>query len=135
MTEQTIYTFAWQKYIRDYEDLQKAGINSRESAYEHYIISGKFEDRKAMFYDINVFDWEEYVNKYSDLQKAGIDTKEKAYTHWISNGLIEGRQSFFLDTNKYQQLYKDLQDKTSPIELFTHYIVSGKKEMRLFPYY
>jgi hypothetical protein len=37
--------FDWQTYIRNYEDLQNAGINTRKKAWHHWINHGKLEGR------------------------------------------------------------------------------------------
>ena len=38
-------TFNWQTYINNYEDLQKAGINTKKKAWQHWINHGKSEGR------------------------------------------------------------------------------------------
>ena len=37
--------FDWQTYVSNYKDLQKAGINTKEKAYCHWIVYGKKEGR------------------------------------------------------------------------------------------
>lgn len=76
-------------------DLQKEGVNTRDSAYNHLITYGIREGRNFIPFRANKeydpFDWKYYVNKYIDLQKAGINTKGKAFLHWIKFGKKEGR--------------------------------------------
>ena len=44
----TINNFDWETYIRNYEDLRKAGIITRDKAWKHWIEYGKSEGRKHM---------------------------------------------------------------------------------------
>lgn len=111
--------FDWKIYIANYEDLQKAGICTKEKAYQHWIKYGKKEGRT--FKDINnndKFNWTSYIDNYEDLQKAGINTKEKAYQHWMNYGIKEGRTYImniyrFADSPIFQDyiLHNDLQDR------------------------
>lgn len=41
------YNFNWQSYVNRYGDLQKAGINTEEKAFHHYIVNGINEGRKS----------------------------------------------------------------------------------------
>lgn len=42
-------TFNWLDYITTYEDLRKAGINTKQKAYQHWLVFGKKEGRRAYF--------------------------------------------------------------------------------------
>ncbi|AYV83507.1 MAG: FkbM family methyltransferase [Hyperionvirus sp.] len=55
-------TFDWITYVSKYEDLKKAGINTKEKAWNHWIVHGSKEGRK--FYNI--------VNKDNDPDKLNI---------------------------------------------------------------
>ena len=89
------YNFDWINYINNYEDLRNAGINTYESALEHYNTYGRNEGR--IYEDINFnminnnFDWETYINNYEDLRIADINTEEKAFEHFINFGKSECR--------------------------------------------
>jgi GR25 family glycosyltransferase involved in LPS biosynthesis len=94
--------FDWKYYVNSHDDLQKAGINTHEKAYSHWIAYGKKENRKCCSGNMDVrvqniksaraFDWRYYVNTYDDLRKAGINTYEKAYDHWVVHGKKENRK-------------------------------------------
>jgi hypothetical protein len=114
-TEQII--FNWQGYISKYPDLQKAGIKTREQAWNHWINLGKKENRSFEEPKEELeteFDWEMYVTNYPDLQRAGITTEEKARNHWIRFGKAEKRTDRNLleefDWNAYLDKYPDLEE-------------------------
>ena len=89
--------FDWNIYINNYEDLQKAEINTKEKAWEHWVLYGKFEGRTCE--NLNNFDWKTYINNYEDLQKAEINTREKTCKHWVMYGKFEGRTCENLNKN------------------------------------
>ncbi|AYV83504.1 MAG: glycosyltransferase [Hyperionvirus sp.] len=93
MTE--LETFDWKFYLDRYEDLRKAGINTRYKAFRHWNNFGRKEGRISKISD--GFDWIRYINNYEDLRKAGITTREKAFSHWITYGQKEGRNYFHLN--------------------------------------
>ena len=41
--------FDWEFYVREYPDLIKAGINTREKAWKHYLTHGKKEGRRINY--------------------------------------------------------------------------------------
>jgi hypothetical protein len=92
-----INNFDWKTYVNNYKDLQEKKIDTREKAYEHWILHGELEGRtykKNIEKDcltINNFDWETYVNNYEDLQEKKINTREKAWNHWILYGKEQKR--------------------------------------------
>jgi hypothetical protein len=40
--------FDWEQYINNYQDLQKANINNKETAWYHWITYGQYENRKYL---------------------------------------------------------------------------------------
>jgi hypothetical protein len=80
--------FDWVTYIENYEDLRNAGINTYESALQHWNMHGKKEGRT--YIDLK-FDWVTYIENYEDLRNAGINTYESALQHWNMHGKKEGR--------------------------------------------
>jgi len=83
--------FDWKMYIQNYEDLQKANIDTPEKAFSHWKSYGKKENRtyedlsKIMVVNENInydmFDWNEYM-----LQNPGIffSSKKAAWKHWLA---------------------------------------------------
>lgn len=138
-TEQII--FNWQGYILKYPDLQKAGIKTREEAWNHWINLGKKENRsieEPKEEPETEFDWEMYVTNYPDLQKAGITTEEKAWNHWIALGKAEKRTDRNLldefDWNAYLDKYPDLEEAgiNTKKKAWKHWNEHGIAEERSF---
>ncbi len=110
--------FNWEFYISYYDDLKKAGINTRENALNHWNRYGKNEGRicnistlnnkKKIIDEINNnnFNWVFYINYYDDLRNMKIDTPEKALNHWNRYGKHENRICNFdkLDINIYNKI-------------------------------
>jgi len=131
-------SFDWKTYIEKYEDLRKAGIDTKDKAWIHWIKYGKNEGREI--YLINnkyeLFDWETYIEDYDDLRKAGINTKDKAFKHWIKYGKNENRIINFnnnikIDIDIYKLFNKDL-IKLSDNELYRHFNKFGIYEDRIY---
>ncbi len=78
--------FDWKYYTSIYHDLQKAGIDTREKALQHWNNHGKKENRKCN--DFECFDYNFYIKTYPDLQFTNIND---AYNHWINFGRNEKR--------------------------------------------
>ncbi len=113
--------FGWEKYIETYKDLQKAGINTKEKAYDHWIKYGQFENRKYFksndkkfddFDDFDDFNWEKYIETYEDLQTAKINTKMLAWNHWVDYGKKEGRFFFKNNSSNIIFVYKIFENNT-----------------------
>ena len=94
--------FDWKTYVNNYEDLQKADINTAEKAWMHWTMYGKYEDRTLENIDemkfinnyenFDNFDWFKYMNNYPELK---FNSKEKAWKHWIAYGKRENKMSCF----------------------------------------
>ncbi len=89
--------FDWEFYCNYYEDLRKAGINTKEKALNHWNRHGEKEGRIS--FD---FDWKFYINYYNLIY---IKNKEKALEHYIKYGKKE--QHFYSLNHKYKN-YKFL---------------------------
>jgi hypothetical protein len=126
--------FNWLQYLLNYEDLQKAGLFSKEKLYTHYINYGIKEKRTDKV--IVEFNWLEYLKKYEDLKLAGINTEEKTILHYILYGRNEGRFSNFklpkdFNANHYKIINFDLKNLNEQ-QLITHYLNYGQKENRIY---
>jgi hypothetical protein len=81
--------FDWEFYIYKYNDLQKANIDTKEKALEHWLQHGKKEER--IITDIPIFfNWIKYIETNTDLQ-GHIETEEDAWRHYIYHGQYENR--------------------------------------------
>jgi glycosyltransferase involved in cell wall biosynthesis len=127
--------FDWKTYVNNYKDLRNSDINTREKAWNHWVIYGKLEGRT--YENLNNFYWENYVNNYEDLQKAEINTREKALKHWVMYGKLEGRTYENLnnfDWEIYVNNYEDLQNTeiNTREKALKHWVMYGKSEGRTF---
>ncbi len=97
--------FNWIYYISAYEDLRKAGINTKEKALLHWNKFGKKEGRTCNSNSIKKikecpFDWKFYTTIYPDIKALNLD-KETALLHWKNYGInnriccLEKLQSIF----------------------------------------
>jgi len=75
--------FDWKTYVNNYTDLQCAGINSHQKAWNHWIRAGKKEGRSYQY--ISVFDWKNYVN-INNLPNTQIIDEHSGITHWLMFG-------------------------------------------------
>jgi hypothetical protein len=138
--------FDWEIYINNYEDLQNAGINTREEAWKHWITHGNYEGRtyKIINKKVDNFNWETYINNYEDLRNAGINTREKAWNHWILHGNHEKRtykninNTFLIDIkqSKICVIYvyyerKNEQKNQSNLSFFIKYGLNEKNWLKL----
>lgn len=135
--------FDWKQYIKNYKDLDKAGITTQKEAWYHWTNHGKFEGRTYFTLntkELDEFHWEEYVSNYSDLKKNGVNTKEKAWHHWLNHGKFEGRTYFSINTDEEEQFnwkeyvshYVDLSKDglNTKEKAWYHWINHGKHEGR-----
>ena len=133
--------FDWKQYIDNYDDLKKAGIDTKDKAWKHWMNHGKLEGRNFINVEYQNFDWKQYIDNYDDLKKAGIDTKDKAWKHWMNHGKLEGRnfinveyQNF--DWNSYLNTYDDLEKAgiDTKDKAWKHWNCFGKNEGRQIYY-
>jgi hypothetical protein len=96
--------FDFTYYINLYPDLRQNGINTYETALNHWKTYGKKQERicNKIFHLMNnfepdsslvkqYFDWEYYINKYPDININNDITKYRALYHWQYHGRNEGR--------------------------------------------
>ena len=105
--------FSWEQYIKNYDDLIKDGITTKEKAWNHWITHGKKEDRTyhSLIMNEEKFNWKQYIENYDDLLNGGIKTKEEAWNHWIKHGQNEGRS--------YENIYEEELKEYASLELKT----------------
>ena len=77
-------TFDWTTYVNNYEDLQKAGINTEKNALRHWITYGKNEGR-SFLKNINT---EIIIDKTYDNYEPIIDKTYDNYEPIIKNKLL-----------------------------------------------
>jgi hypothetical protein len=97
-----MYLFDWIRYLQMYPELKISGINSENSAIQHWKNYGIAEGKNARMY---IFDWQFYLNTYPELKNININTEEQAKNHWLVYGIDEGRY-----INKYYINYIDYND-------------------------
>jgi hypothetical protein len=160
--EESVETFDWEQYLKNYDDLRNKGIKTKEEAWSHWFYTGKNEGRS--YKDINfeqtikenekenieTFDWEQYLKNYDDLRNAGIKTKEEAWSHWFYTGKNEGRSYkdiYFekmvkehekeykkFNWKQYLENYDDLRNAgiSTKKDAWKHWFYTGKNEGRSF---
>ena len=132
----------WIQYILNYEDLILAGLNSFESAKQHWESNGQIEGRIIPLETDVVFDWKSYIENNRDLLKVGINTYKKALDHWMTIGLKEGRKIHYtpdedlFDWEYYLANNEDIKLESSNLkeEAMKHWNNHGKKEKRKHRY-
>ncbi len=117
-------SFDWEFYINYYDDLKKAGINTKDTAFRHWKRYGIKEGR------VPFFDWKFYINYYDDLKNAGINTKELALNHWEKYGKNENRIPFSFDWEFYVNYY-NLKNINNKVHAMEHYLLYGNKDDKL----
>lgn len=118
--------FDWKTYIENYDDLQKAGINTPEKAWYHWVNYGKQEGRtyenndKKYFININenfeIFDWKRYIKEYN----LNLIDKNKTWKHWLSYGKRENK--FFYTINTLD----NIKNTTNEIIIYIYYVAMNK---------
>jgi|GEM_PF-2374038 len=83
--------FDWLTYVAINPDLEKAGINSRKKALDHWNSTGRVEGRIYKLPDPRTFDWNSYLYLNPDLKDAGVTSERDACLHWALSGEAEGR--------------------------------------------
>lgn len=96
--------FDFTYYINSYPDLKELGINTYETALNHWQTYGKKENRvcNKIFHIMNnfepesslvkqYFDWKYYINKYPDININNDMNQYRALYHWQYYGRNEGR--------------------------------------------
>ena len=135
MTENLEY-FDWNYYLEKNEDLRLNGINSRESALNHWINNGKNENRSHKFIN-NDIDLKIYIEKIKYLVEQEYITKEDSwnlvviiYDKLYNNLCIEDMNYF--DWIYYIKNNTDLYDSNilSNEEAIHHWNNFGKYENR-----
>ena len=86
--EQKIYIvqlFDWERYLNQYSDLTKSGIETQDASINHMIEHGRFNSRDLFDTEgkkyIHSFNKSDYV-KLIDMQ---FETEIDAYLHWCNN--------------------------------------------------
>ena len=104
--------FDWKKYLEKYPDLVKAGYRDEKRAYEHWVISGIYENRTAYILDKNEyydtpFLWRYYLEQNPDLKH--LNTELQCYNHWVDYGRNEKRGCWKkqYNINKNYVIFKD----------------------------
>ena len=129
--------FDWKTYVYNYPDLQRAGINTQEKAWNHWSTVGQKENRTDSKIS-TLFDWKTYIYNYPDLQRAGINTQQKAWNHWSTVGQKENRTdsniSTLFDWKTYVSNYSDLQRSgiNTQEKAWNHWCTFGQKENRTY---
>ena len=91
--------FDWKTYINNYEDLRKAGINTREKAWVHWEMHGKSEGRSyANIHELkqnvvsdNLIDtnnFKKILNNYEELKNVEFNNRAQTLEYWEINGQI-----------------------------------------------
>ena len=117
--------FDWKTYINNYKDLQDAGINTKESAWGHWITYGQKENRiyhKKIKNEIILYKKYIKINKIENKMDNKIDDK------------MDDKMDDNFDWKTYINNYKDLQDagiNTKKLA-WKHWITFGQKENRIF---
>ena len=101
--------FNWIQYLKNYPDLELAGINTKRKLINHYNEFGIHEGRTDQ--DLNPkqtpkeFNWKQYLRNYPDLEKNGIYNKKQLIYHYKHFGKNEGRTDQPLEHTKTLKLY------------------------------
>ena len=110
--------FDWKKYIEDYEDLRKAGIDTKDKAWKHWLNYGKNENRIINFnnnikIDIDIYRlYNKELNKYTDNELIIHFNKFGIHEYRIYN-TESFNLKFNLDLNRENiiKYYDNIKDK------------------------
>lgn len=124
-------SFDWKYYISIYEDLRKAGINTKEKAWNHWIKYGIKENRICTIPTQNNnnifvpkdFDFISYINRYDDLKI--INNKKDAWIHWINQGMNESREIVDGFNWKFYINHYKLNNLKNYDDAYNHWINNG----------
>jgi hypothetical protein len=137
--------FDWNYYLENNKDLQLNGINSKESALNHWINNGKNENRKYKFInndnidddDIDHIDLKNYIEKFKYLEQKKYITKEDAWNLLVIIYDKINDDSYKEDMNYFDWTYyiknnTDLYNNNilSKYEALNHWNKYGKNENR-----
>jgi len=75
---ENLENFDWNYYLEKNEDLRLNGINTKESALNHWVTNGKNENRLYKFIN-NDIDLKIYIEKFKYLEEKKYITKEDAW--------------------------------------------------------
>jgi hypothetical protein len=68
--------FDWETYIRNYEDLQKAGINNADKAWSHWVKFGISEGRTFTNLNVNMLKLKQNkLAKFNSIIKILVEIK------------------------------------------------------------
>ena len=138
-------SFDWETYNLYYPDLKSYNITSKNIAWKHWNLHGKYENRK--YFNINdyiSFDWETYVNKYEYIKLLNFNNKKDAWNHYILyelsneknyNSEIFYDQTLHKSTIFIPEIYKFLNPdliNLNRICLIKHYNLCGLAENRKY---
>jgi len=107
--------FNWKQYVENYTDLQKAGIDSREKAVNHWLEYGRGEGRtyksleqlsseKRVFHDSDTF----YPEDKICCVVAILKNEEEFVQEWVAYHRLIGVDHFFLYDNNPELPLEDI---------------------------